>query len=90
MSPYHLLGPKLGPRLYERRHGTEHKHHVGVNLFPLHIGRMLRVVRAQPGVSVEKVEPRYWPFASFITRIPAVREVFTWNCVIRMSKERTP
>jgi hypothetical protein len=86
MSPYHLLGRRFGPWLYEKRKGSDHKHKVGENLFPLHIGRVLRMVRARSDVRVEKVEPRYWPFASFITRIPGFREVFTWNCVIRMHK----
>jgi SAM-dependent methyltransferase len=86
MSPYHLLGSKLGPKVYERRHGTDHKHRVGVNLFPLHIGHMLRVVRSRDDVRVHSIEARYWPFLSFVTRIPGVRELVTWNCVIRLSK----
>jgi hypothetical protein len=37
-------------------------------------------------VEIERVEPRYWPRLSFIARIPLVREVLMWNCVIRMRK----
>ena len=86
MSPYHFLGPRLGPRLYERRKGTDHKHRVGENLFPLHIGTVLRLVRARDDVRIEKVEARYWPWASFITHVPGVREVLTWNCALRLTR----
>jgi hypothetical protein len=40
-------------------------------------------VEARPGLVIERVEPRYYPWASFIMRIPGVREVLAWNCVIR-------
>lgn len=83
MSPYHLLGPRRGPALYERRHGTDHKHRVGENLFPTHVGEVIRRFAARPDVTVTSVEPRYWPWASFLMRIPGVREVLAWNCVIR-------
>ena len=88
MSPYHLLGPKLGTKLYERIHGKDHKHRVRENLFPLHISQVRRMVRSREDVRVDAIEPRYWPFASFVTRIPGLREVLTWNCVIRFSKVR--
>ena len=52
----------------------------------VHVGQMLRFVRGLPGVEIERVEPRYWPRLTFIARIPLVREVFMWNCVIRMRK----
>jgi SAM-dependent methyltransferase len=44
MSPYHLLGPRLGPRLYERLHGPPRKNRYGEGLFPVHIGPTLRYV----------------------------------------------
>ncbi len=90
MSPYHLAGPHLGPRLYERRHGPDHKHHVGENLFPLHIGPTLRQVRARTDLEVTGVEPRYWPWARVITRVPGVRELLSWNCVIRIKRVVVP
>ena len=88
MSPYHLLGPTHGPALYERRHGTDHKHRVGENLYPTHIGATLRDFAARTDLTVERVEPRYWPWAAPITRVPGVREVVTWNCVVRFVKSR--
>jgi SAM-dependent methyltransferase len=84
ISPYHYLGPRLGPRLHDRLHGPAPKNKVGEGLFPTYIGRMLRIVDARRGLAIERVEPRYWPRLAWIVRIPGVREVLTWNCVIRV------
>jgi SAM-dependent methyltransferase len=86
MSPYHYLGPELGPRLYVRRHGPPRKNPYGAGLWACHIGPTLRLVRARPGLEIERVEPRYWPRLAVITRIPVLREFLTWNCVIRVRK----
>ena len=83
MTPYHLLGPERGPKLYEKRHGPPRKNRYGEGLFAVHIGPTLRLVEARPGLEIERVEPRYYPWASFIMHIPGVREVLSWNCVIR-------
>jgi SAM-dependent methyltransferase len=85
MTPYHYLGTKLGPRLYEKRHGIP-KNRFGEGLFPVHVGPTLRLVRAQPDLRIDKAEPRYWTWASFLTRIPVAREVLCWNCVIHVTK----
>jgi SAM-dependent methyltransferase len=84
ISPYHYLGPKLGPRVHDRLHGPAAKNRVGEGLFPTYIGSMLRVVDGRPGLEIERVEPRYWPRLAFICRIPGLREVASWNCVIRV------
>jgi SAM-dependent methyltransferase len=86
MTPYHYLGPRLGPELYERRHGPPRKNAYGEGLWARHIGPTLRLVRERPGLEIERVEPRYWPRLAFICRIPGVRELLTWNCVIRVRK----
>ncbi len=86
MSPYHLLGPERGPRLYERRHGPPRKNAYGDGLWPVHIGPTLRYVRSLPELEIERVEPRYWPRLAFLCRIPGLRELVTWNCVIRVRK----
>jgi SAM-dependent methyltransferase len=87
MTPYQYLGPGLGPRLYERRHGPPRKNRYGEGLFAVHVGPTVRRVRCLPGVVVERVEPRYWPRLRLICAIPVVREVATWNCVIRFRRE---
>jgi SAM-dependent methyltransferase len=85
MTPYHYLGTKVGPRLYERRHGIP-KNRFGEGLFPVHVGSTLRLVRAHPRLRIDRAEPRYWTWASFLTRIPGAREVLCWNCVIHVTK----
>jgi SAM-dependent methyltransferase len=86
MSPYHLLGPERGSRLYERLHGPPRKNRYGEGLFPVHIGATLRLVRAQPGLRITDVEPRYWPRLKAIMRVPGLREVAAWNCVLRLER----
>jgi SAM-dependent methyltransferase len=86
MTPYQYLGPRLGPRLYERLHGAPRKNPYGAGLWPAHIGPILRFVRSRPGLELERAEPRYWPRLAVIVRIPLLREVLTWNCVVRVRK----
>lgn len=86
MSPYHFLGPRLGPRLYERRHGPPRKNRFGEGLWPVHVGRTIKLVRNRPRLRIERVEPRYWPQLRFISKVPGLREVASWNCVIRAVK----
>jgi SAM-dependent methyltransferase len=87
MSPYHYLGPRLGPRLYERLHGQPRKNPYGAGLWAVHIGPTVRLVRSLPRLHIERVEPRYWPALAFLCRVPLIREVATWNCVIRVRKQ---
>jgi SAM-dependent methyltransferase len=86
MSPYHLLGPRLGPRLYERLHGPPRKNPMWDGLWPVHVGPTVRTVRARPGLRILAVEPRYWPRLAILARIPGLREVALWNCVIRVAR----
>jgi len=86
MTPYQYLGPTLGPKLYERRHGPPPKNGYGDGLWACHIGATLRLVRSRPGLEIEHVEPRYWPWAAPVCRLPGLREVVTWNCVIRLRR----
>jgi SAM-dependent methyltransferase/predicted O-methyltransferase YrrM len=86
MSPWHMLGTRLGPRVYERFFGPPRKNRAGDGLYPVHIGPTLHLVGDMPGVDLERVEPRYWPWARAVTAVPGVREVVTWNCVLRLRK----
>ena len=82
MAPFHYLGPKHGTRLYERLKGPPPRFRCGENLFPVHIGPTISFVRDHPLLEVTRFEPRYWPWARAIMRLPGVREVLAWNCVI--------
>lgn len=86
MTPYHFLGPSRGPALYEKRKGLPRKNRYGEALFAVHVGPTIRLVESMPGLQVERTEPRYWPWAPWITKIPGLRELITWNCVIRVRK----
>jgi len=37
-------------------------------------------------VDVVDVAPRYWPSLRFLARVPWLREVALWNCVIVLRK----
>jgi SAM-dependent methyltransferase len=86
ISPYHFLGERLGLRAYEKRHGPPRKNRPGEGLFPIHIGPTVRGLRGRPGIVVDAVQPRYWPRLAFITRVPGLRELMTWNCVVMLRK----
>ena len=58
----------------------------GAGLWAVHVGPTLRLVRARPGLAIERVEPRYWPRLRVVCRIPGLRELVTWNCVIRVRR----
>jgi SAM-dependent methyltransferase len=86
MSPYHYLGPRLGPRLYEWLHGPPRKNPYGAGLWAVHVGPTVRLVRSRPRLWIERIEPRYWPRLAVVCKVPVLRELATWNCVIRVRK----
>jgi SAM-dependent methyltransferase len=86
MTPYQYLGPRLGPRLYERLHGPPRKNAYGQGLWAVHIGPTLRTIRRRTELDVEAIVPRYWPRLALVCRVPLVREVLTWNCVVRLRR----
>lgn len=90
ITPYHLLGTKRGPRVYEKRHGGPPPKNVpGEGLFPLHVKDGLRLARTQPGLRLDRAEPRYWSWAPFLTRIPGAREVLCWNLAMHLTRVPT-
>jgi SAM-dependent methyltransferase len=89
MTPYHFLGPERGPRLYEKRKGPPRKNRYGEALFAVHVGPTIRLVEGRPGLEIERTEPRYWPWLAPLTKVPGLREIFTWNCVIRVRRTAT-
>lgn len=86
MTPYQYLGPRLGPWLYERLHGPPRKNAYGRGLWAVHIGPTLRAIRKREELDVEAAAPRYWPRLALVCRVPVVRELLTWNCVIRVRR----
>ena len=87
MSPWHYLGAGYARRRYTRRRGRLPKHECGVNLFPVHIGPVLRALRARQDVSIIEARPRYYPrWCGPLVRLPGVREVATWNLMLIMRR----
>jgi SAM-dependent methyltransferase len=82
-APWHYLGGMRARRRYRRKHGREPKNRFGESLFACTVGDGLAWAREQQGGEVVAVLPRYNPWWSYwLTRVPWVREVVTWNLVI--------
>jgi SAM-dependent methyltransferase len=89
MSPWHYLGSRVAERRYTRRHQRKPKHTYGVNLFPLHVGTMLRAMQAWPDIEIVTARPRYYPrWCGPLVRIPGLREVATWNLLLIIRRTR--
>lgn len=84
--PLHLLGPKLGPRLWERFKGKPEKNIPYEGLWPTYVGQVVSDVRRDRRVTVSDVYPRYYPFARWIMSVPGLREFASWNCVIEVTR----
>lgn len=85
-SPFHYLGPRLGPRVYDRVMRKPRKHTPYTNLFPTAIGRTLKWLEANPGLKTVRVVPRYYPELAGLVRVPIAREFLTWNCAVLLEK----
>lgn len=81
-SPFHYLGPRLGVRVYRLVRRKEPPwNRPGESLFVLHVSQVLRFLRGSP-LRIRDVAPRYWPSLRLLARIPGLREVALWNCVV--------
>lgn len=79
-SPWHYLGGDYAARRYEQRHGHEPKNRYGRTLYPVSVADALHWVRMRADLELLDARPRYLPsWASGLVRVPAVREVVTWN-----------
>jgi SAM-dependent methyltransferase len=88
-APWHYLGGRRAADRYAARHGRRPKNDFGVSLFPTSVGQMLRWRDRQAGRTVEVVAtlPRYHPsWARWVVRVPAAREVLTWNLLMVLRK----
>jgi SAM-dependent methyltransferase len=85
-SPFHYLGPRLGPWLFDRVRRRPRQLQPGENLFVTHIGRTLRLLRAQAGLRLKAMAPRYYPELAALLRVPALREFLAWNCALLLSR----
>ena len=87
-APWHYLGGGRAASRYTRRHGHPPKNLVGTSLFPVTVAAGLRWARAASGATLVAAYPRYHPWwAWWVLRVPAVREVVTWNLVLVLRRE---
>lgn len=84
--PLHYLGPRLGLATWRRLRGEPRKNVPFAGLWPTYIGRTLRDVRARAALRLVDAVPRYYPSQRWILRVPGLREVATWNCLLRLEK----
>ena len=79
-SPFHYLGGQRAIDRYTRTYGRAPKNQVDVNLFRTSVAQGLRWARSQRDAQLIQAIPRYYPsWVSWMVRVPAVREVVTWN-----------
>lgn len=86
ITPLHYLGPRLGLALHTRLRGRPGKNVPGEGLFPTHIGPVLRDVRRRPGLQLVRAVPRYYPTQRWLMKVPGLREVASWNCLLELRR----
>jgi len=86
LSPWHYLGQQRAVRIYERLTGRSPKNAPGRSLFPVHVGKTLDLLSRHPGFHLVDAVPRYYPRQRWILRIPGLREVATWNCLVYLER----
>jgi SAM-dependent methyltransferase len=86
-APWHYLGGHRARRRFRRRTGAEPKNRFGESLFPVSVAAALRWARRCPDVDVVAAFPRYHPWwATWVTSVPLLREIVSWNLVVVMRR----
>lgn len=82
-APWHWAGGERAAVRYERRHGHPPKNRYGVSLFPVSVADALRWARECREADLVDAFPRYAPdWARDVVRVPALRELVTWNLAL--------
>ena len=82
-APWHFLGGARARRRYLSKHGHEPKNRYGESLFEVTVKQGIEWARRQQLGEVLDVIPRYNPrWSYFLTKVPGLRELVTWNLVI--------
>ena len=85
-SPWHYLGPSIGPRIYDQFAKRPRFHTPYVNLFPTYIGTVLGWIRKNPELELIAMTPRYYTECGFVMSLPGLREVAAWNCALLLGR----
>ncbi len=88
IAPLHYLGPRVGLKVRTRLFGPPlaESSIPFESLWPTHIGPILRFVRDRPGLELVDAVPRYYPSQRWIVRVPGLRELLTWNCLLLLRR----
>jgi SAM-dependent methyltransferase len=86
-SPSHYLGGMRARRRYRRTHGHEPKNRFGESLYAVKVRDGVAWAGRQSAGEVLAVMPRYNPrWSHWLSRVPALRELVTWNLVVVLRK----
>ncbi len=86
ITPFHYLGPKLGYRVHVKLRGEPPRNRVYDGLWPQHIGSTIRAAQARDGLEIRSAVPRYYPSQKWIMKVPGLREVASWNCLLTLDR----
>jgi arabinofuranan 3-O-arabinosyltransferase len=87
-SPWHHFGGEYAARRYEKKHGRPPGNRFGSSLFKVRVKDALKLVKERKDVSLVWAFPRYYPeWASWIIRVPILREFGTWNLLLILRKD---
>lgn len=84
--PFHYLGPRRGLAVWRRLYGEPRKNIPYDALWPTYVGRTIKMVDERPGLRLVDALPRYYPSQRWIMKVPGLREVAAWNCVLVVEK----
>ena len=87
ITPFQYLGPRWGLRAHRRLRGEPSKNVPGEGLFPVHVGTTLSLLRDHRELRLIDAFPRYYPSQRWVVRVPVLREVMTWNCVLLLERQ---
>jgi len=85
-SPWHYLGIRAARRMGGYVRLGPIRNIPGQDLFPVHVGRTLRGLERTGAFRVNYAGPRYWPSQQWIARVPGLREVALWNCLLLLER----
>jgi SAM-dependent methyltransferase len=87
-SPWHYIGGRRARRHFRRKHGHEPKNRYGETMFAVSVGAGVRWTQRQTAAEVLAVVPRYHPrWSHWLTRVPVLRELVTWNLLLVLRKK---
>ncbi|SDI50620.1 Methyltransferase domain-containing protein [Actinokineospora alba] len=86
-SPWHFLGGHYARRRFTEKNGEEPKNKFGESLFAFSIGAAIKWAKQCEEATLVRAFPRYHPsWATWIVRVPGLREVASWNLVLVLRK----